>query len=240
MALFPQPMPSLRDPLPPKLIDGRPNNVNMNTSTCLDNSINSTNSNYRNGNSGSYANGKFRSTDKRLLRSSLFLNYADSGDWIDRLTGMYSGSDGAGTDNSYYAATNNDSISNRSTLLDESFARRRQASSGGTRSGRQRSKSAPPRSSSVSSLLITPTSGIAGSQVVEQGNASLATYIATKQTPTSPSETKSLRQFIGDGGAAPGSSSQGRSLRRQYNLKSTSSCPYAVDAGSFSSESMLR
>ena len=236
MALFPQPMPSLRDPLPPKVIAGRQNNFNMNTSTSIDNSINSANSNYRN-NSSSYAHGKFRSTDKRLLRSSVFLNYADSGDWIDRLTGMYGTSDGVGTDNSYYAGTNNDSSSNQSAVFEESFLRRQ--ASDDTRGSRQRrSKSAPPRSSSsrssVASLLVTPMpAGIADNR----GDASLATYIAGKHTPSEP---KSLRQFIAPAGAEPPRSSQGRSLRRQYNQKSLSACPYAVEANSFTSESGLR
>jgi hypothetical protein len=234
MALFPQPMPSLRDPLPPKVIDGRPNNFNMNTSTSIENSINSTNSYYRN-NSSSYIHGKFRSTDKRLLRSSVFLNYADSGDWIDRLTGMYGESDGAGTDNSFYAGTNNDSSSNQSALLEESFIRRQV---GDTRGKRVRSKSAPPRSSSVSSLLVTPISaGIADNRGAERGETSLATYIATKPTPSEP---KSLRQFIAPAGAEQQRTSQGRSLRRQYNQNSLSSCPYAVETTSYSSDSGLR
>ena len=236
--LFPQPMPSLRDPLPPKWAGGRSNQVNMNTSTSMDNSLHSGNSNY--GKSG------LRPTDKRLLRSSVFLNYADSNEWIDRLSNLNSDGnesslfDIARNDTSFYGAAERAAERGGAGIATVDSAER--PSRGGRVTDRQRSRSAPPRSSSAASFL-TPKEDYsflvdgAKDRSSHSSSNSLATYMSARQTPSTPSQPQSLSRLLKPSALvavdyASATSTPAHSLRRQFPQarQASASCPFAIDS----------
>lgn len=206
MALFPQPMPSLRDPLPAKQRGHHISNISVNSS--MDNSLHS---------KQQHTGADFRNTDKRLLRSSVFVNYAANSDWIDRYT----------SNGSNHSFENDASFANRADVDNES----------GGGSSSKRSRSAPPRSSIASYLTPQLSFGDNSGIFYDDRKVSNHNYRGESVSQSRQSQPQSLGSVLKPSALtamaySPSVVSQSHSLRRQFpqSRQSSYSCPFAIDA----------